>query len=73
MKTLRHVDVGKQAILLLDDHDPNVCHQLDNLDSFSSLYLCNVEDAKKLLRGFPRVRKLKLEFSESWDCRRNCD
>lgn len=73
MKTLRNVTVGRVAILLLDDHDDYMCPQLGNVDSFSSLYLSNVADAEKLLKGFPRIRKLKLEISDSWDCGRTCN
>lgn len=72
MKRLKIADVGPGAIVSLDDYETKVCPQLCDLHSFSSLRLCNIEDAEKILRGFPNVRKLKLELSKSWDCEGNC-
>lgn len=76
MKALRNVNVRGGAAIFLYDYDnneANVSPQLENLDSFSSLYIWNFEHAEKVLKGFPRIRELKLEFSKLWDCRGNCD
>ncbi|KAI5665185.1 hypothetical protein M9H77_24508 [Catharanthus roseus] len=76
MKALRNVNVRGGAAIFLYDYDnneANVSPQLENLDSFSSLYIWNFEYAEKVLKGFPRIRELKLDFSKSWDCRGNCD
>lgn len=72
LKQLKNVDVGPGANIMLLDDDDDYDAELCNLDSFSSLRLCNVEDAERILRRFPSIRKLRLELSESWSCRRNC-
>lgn len=72
LKQLKNVDLGPGANIMLLDNDDDYDDELCNLDSFSSLRPCNLEDAENILRRFPNIRKLRLELSESWSCRRNC-
>ncbi|CDP12547.1 unnamed protein product [Coffea canephora] len=65
MKSLRHVEIRPCANISLGDYKSEEFYQLDNVHTFSSVFLCDGRDAQILLRRLPRLRKLICTLPES--------
>ncbi|MCD7449478.1 hypothetical protein HAX54_052634 [Datura stramonium] len=65
MVKLRHVHVNHRVSLALHENmDESLANsQLANLETFSTLHLSYGEDAEKILRYMPKLRKLSCMFS----------
>ncbi|KAI5670751.1 hypothetical protein M9H77_11115 [Catharanthus roseus] len=61
MKKLRHLDVRSSARFSLGDHSIQSA-KLNNVDTLSCPILCAREFRKDLLRRFPNVQKLRIQF-----------
>ncbi|KAL3501672.1 hypothetical protein ACH5RR_036121 [Cinchona calisaya] len=72
MTRLRHLHVNSNAIFSWQDESLTSSSRLDNLVTLSSPILSYGDDTEKIMRKFPKLRKLRCTFSESSHQSGNC-